>query len=328
MIFPDETTLQSIVALACRAPSVHNTQPWLWVVRNHTLNLYADTRRQLMYADHSRRDLVISCGAALHHVEVAAAAAGWSCRVDRVPDRDDPTFLAAMSFKPRTPRADDLRLAGAITQRHTDRRQLSSWPVPASRVEQLIHLAGRLGTLATPVPDELHEVVFDALTVASNLQSRNDAYLDELLAWTHVREAEGVPTSSLLTRAASERLPGSFTRFPTGSLGDKSSEEALAAATWLVLSTSSDDVLSRLRTGEALSAIWLGCTVAGLSLVPFTQPIEVDQTRESLQSRLLNGQSCAQIVLRLGWPPLSHQPVPPTPRRPVELVLEFQTPPS
>ena len=31
-----------LVSLACRAPSVHNTQPWAWRLRPGGIDLYAD----------------------------------------------------------------------------------------------------------------------------------------------------------------------------------------------------------------------------------------------------------------------------------------------
>ena len=320
MDVPQET-VREIVAIACRAPSVHNTQPWFWTCTDGRLNLYADLRRHLLYADSSRRDLVMSCGAALHHLEVAARAAGWRPHVERLPEPKEEWLLARVTFTPHTPSPDELRLGGAIVRRQTDRRQVSSWPVPAGRIEELASLASECGVLAASL--QQHDRVSDLLSVATRLQNRNDAYLDELFAWTHARAQEGVPTTSLLTRSAAEKKPGAFSRFPVGSLVDDYDEDADPAAEWLALCTSSDDPLSWLRTGEALSSIWLTATVAGLSLVPYTQPIEVESTRQQLQSALLNDQCCPQVILRIGWPPLSNEPVAPTPRRHVDHVLDF-----
>ncbi|MGA8209327.1 MAG: hypothetical protein WB798_04150, partial [Nocardioidaceae bacterium] len=83
---PEPGTVDDLLELACRAPSVHNTQPWLWRVHGTRVELYADFQRQLVQADPQRRDLLISCGAALHHLQVAAQALGWSARVRRTPD--------------------------------------------------------------------------------------------------------------------------------------------------------------------------------------------------------------------------------------------------
>lgn len=94
---------RDLVALATRAPSVHNTQPWHWCIAGERLSLFADSSRQLQYADPDGRDLVISCGAALQHLQVAVAAAGWKAHVRRMPNPYNDAQLANVSFRPEQP---------------------------------------------------------------------------------------------------------------------------------------------------------------------------------------------------------------------------------
>ena len=75
-----DEALRAVVELACLAPSIHNTQPWTWRLRDGLLELHADATRRLPAADPTSRSLVISCGAALHHARVAARALGWEAR--------------------------------------------------------------------------------------------------------------------------------------------------------------------------------------------------------------------------------------------------------
>jgi hypothetical protein len=62
--------LAEAVQHAMRAPSVHNTQPWLWRIGPGVVELHADWTRHLAATDPDRRDLLLSCGAALHHLRV------------------------------------------------------------------------------------------------------------------------------------------------------------------------------------------------------------------------------------------------------------------
>ena len=57
------------------------------------------------------------------------------------------------------------------------------------------------------------------------------------------------------------------------------------AGSLILLSTSSDDDLSRLRAGEAMSAVLLEATSAGLATCPLSQPLEVLETRSSCATR-------------------------------------------
>lgn len=65
---PDRRTLESAVALACRAPSLHNSQPWRWILDAETLKLFSDNDRMLPATDPLGRQMVLSCGAALYHL--------------------------------------------------------------------------------------------------------------------------------------------------------------------------------------------------------------------------------------------------------------------
>jgi nitroreductase len=315
---PDRADLGAIVEDACTAASLHNTQPWRWTARPDRLELRVDRSRHLPATDPSGRDLLISCGAALHTATVSAAGHGWATTVRRFPDPSDDSLLAVLFLTPARPTPAQQELAGAVRLRHSDRRPVSSWSVPDEWVETLRRVAAEHGVLATAALDDEQTRLLETLLEASRrVQTRHDGYAYELAAWTGSAtptRPQGVPGSN---------RPRTPHRFPAGELRDEHREHADPAPSWIVLSTSSDDEVSWLRTGEALAAQWLTCTVAGLSLLPFSQPVDVEVTRRVLQDEVLADAACPQLVVRLGWPPISREEVPTTPRRPVEEVLEF-----
>jgi nitroreductase len=83
-----------VITLALRAPSIHNSQPWRWVLGDNSVHLFVDPDRQLAITDPDSRDLLVSCGAALHHLRVAFAAVGWATTVHRLPNPAQPDHLA------------------------------------------------------------------------------------------------------------------------------------------------------------------------------------------------------------------------------------------
>ena len=97
---PDFAVIQDAVQLACRAPSLHNSQPWRWVAEGPTLHLFADLTRVMTSADPEGREIYLSCGAALDHLTVAMASAGWETAVQRFPDPHDPLHVATLDFGP------------------------------------------------------------------------------------------------------------------------------------------------------------------------------------------------------------------------------------
>src|SRR3954454_20569759 len=108
------------VELACRAPSLHNSQPWQFVGEGAgVLHLFLN-RDRLVHTDSSGRQALISCGALLDHLRVAMGAAGWVAKVDYYPNPNDPTPLASIEFVP-APFVTDAqsRRADAILYRRT-----------------------------------------------------------------------------------------------------------------------------------------------------------------------------------------------------------------
>ena len=77
---PDDATIAAAIALATRAPSIQNTQPWHFSVVDDAVRLFADESLRLPATDPDGRDQMISCGAVLHHLQIAFASLGWECR--------------------------------------------------------------------------------------------------------------------------------------------------------------------------------------------------------------------------------------------------------
>jgi hypothetical protein len=146
--FPDAAVLESVLDLAARAPSVRNTQPWRWLVDHRGVHLFADWTRRLGDTESDRRDVVLSCGAVLHHCAVAFAAAGWSSRIRRFPDDG---VLAVFELDQRLPGDGSRELADAIPHRRADRRPYSG-ALAAGTVEQLVFRAARFGVQLSVVP--------------------------------------------------------------------------------------------------------------------------------------------------------------------------------
>jgi hypothetical protein len=95
---PDRRTIESVVALVCRAPSPHNTQPWRWVAATSRLHLFSDPDRLLPATDAYGRQMVISSGTALNHLHYGFASKHWRLTVDRPPDPADDHLLSTISF--------------------------------------------------------------------------------------------------------------------------------------------------------------------------------------------------------------------------------------
>lgn len=317
----DDRTVLEAIELANRAPSVHNTQPWRWLLGDQSVHLMADQSRRLSVTDPEGRDLLLSCGAALHHLRVALAATGWQARVRRMPDPGGPDHLATVELVAHLPSEEDVALAGAIPRRRTDRRRFSSWPVPGGHLDLMTRRASEAGALLTPVTDpQTRQRLTRAMDEAARRQHDDPAYAVELAIWSgrsHAAE-EGVPAAS--TPLGPTRHDDTAMRaFRDGTLtAAETGHGEPDGGRLLVLSTPDDEPVSVLRAGEAASAALLAATVVGLATCPLSQPLEVADTRAVIRDEVLDDGSYPHLILRIGWRPTATAPLPQSPRRPVE----------
>ena len=173
------------IRLACRAPSLHNSQPWRWVVDEAAVDLFVDHERVIRSADSSGREALISCGAALGHFRIAMAAAGWKAGVDTFPNPAERDHLASLHFSPAEyVTAVERDRAEAILKRRTDRLPFhapSHWELiePALR-NAVEHVTVSLDVL----PDDARPILAvasrhaESLTTVRRLLPRRNALVD------------------------------------------------------------------------------------------------------------------------------------------------------
>lgn len=320
----DPRTVRRALELAARAPSVHNTQPWRWRIGDGFVELLADEGRRLRATDQDGRDLMMSCGAALHHLRVALAAEGVDTTVRRLPDPAHRELLARVELHPGGGRNSgvDPEQASAITLRRTDRRRFDGWSVPDSIVAQFEQHAVAQGAILRPVTEEMALHTLYAAIRAAAAEHDEDAVVEaELIAWTGLHGGDaGVPAANIPVPGRRSGGPPER-RFAGAELAERGAVSP-DSATLLVIGTSSDDRLSQLRAGEAASAVLLQATLAGMSSSPLTEPLEISRTRAVLADEVLDGTLSPQMVIRVGWPSSAGAAPPATPRRSLDDQLE------
>ena len=305
---------------ALAAPSVFNTQPWRWTVRD-TLELRADRTRQLAAADASGRMLLVSCGAALHHARVAIAAAGCTCEVTRSVATGTDDVLATVRITDRVmPSPAQSALAAAIEVRRTDRRPFTD-ELPDEAM-----LAIRSAVEAEGV--RVHRARWDqmatlrrAAELAIAVDASDGGYLAELATWTTRRSdtGDGVPADTIV-RPVRRQVPTRVLGVPDD-VGLDVPAGGDQHTSYLILFGAGDEPADWLRAGEALSAALLTGAVCGVAGAPMSDLIEVAAARNLIRS-LLAGMGHPYLVLRCGTRPVG-PPVGHAPRRdPAELIQD------
>ncbi|MEU6562888.1 Acg family FMN-binding oxidoreductase [Nocardia nova] len=317
---PDARMVEQTLQLAQRAPSVHNTQPWRWHFDGERLYLRTDPDRRLPATDPHGREQIISCGAVLHHARTVFAARGWHTDIVRFPDPGHPGRLAVLDFRPwPNPPAGIAVRAAAIPRRYTDRLPMGpprNWP---ELVAGLQRLAWPHDLSCDALADDIRAQVAAVSTTAATARHDDWMYQDELNWWTgHSGTSEGVPPGGLISDAELARVDVARV-FPSAPHSERRPGR-VDEARLLALGSPDESPGNWLHTGEALSAVLLECTAAGMGTCPVTHLTEVPAGRRALAA-LLPHHDFPQVLIRIGTTPPGEQPPPATPRRRVGEVL-------
>lgn len=326
--FPHQGTpaqqLEFLLGYAVLAPSTHNTQPWLWQIEGEEATLRADFSRAMPALDPQGRELIMSCGAALHHLCVAIRAFDFAALTSLFPNPNQPDLLARVRLgapRPATPH-DDL-LFDCLTKRHTHRGEFESRPLAPNLLRALSDEAeGEEAFLHFAQTTEDRRSIAELIERGDVEQNRDSALRRDVADWIAPpgERRDGIPTSALGIpdwRAAAAPLAQRV--FDMGeATAQKDVALAMNAPVLAVLSSSGDDVKSWLSAGRALSRVLLRARTQNVWASFFSQPVQVDGAWRELR-HMIGLPHFPQLVFRLGY----GSPVPATPRRSVEDVAQI-----
>eukprot|EP01117_Protostelium_nocturnum_P014961 TRINITY_DN5754_c0_g1_i1.p1 TRINITY_DN5754_c0_g1~~TRINITY_DN5754_c0_g1_i1.p1 ORF type:complete len:450 (-),score=94.11 TRINITY_DN5754_c0_g1_i1:59-1408(-) len=354
-LFPYDGQLQSqlefLVRYAILAPSIYNSQPWLFRVEGNSIEIFPDTKRSLAIVDPNDRQLRISCGAAFYNLRLAATHFGFEHTTELSPEsgaiaritltkittdatKESSAFPPSDSFLPSTSQTE--HLFQAITARNSDYEDFDPTPISEEEIRTLKSVAEEEnGIWFQPLTDPSSRKSAAALISEADLkQSDYIPYRQEVAKWIRAASGngdgrDGVPCcqfgiSSLQYWMGSYLRSGNWLKFSAQS-HKKLVENAPLVA---VLGSKLDTDREWFVVGQNLQKILLCASHLGLSVSQQNQALELPELRGKLQSVVSQSKDMQdnqlsglpQVVLRMGYRKNS-KPTKHTPRRSLASVL-------
>jgi hypothetical protein len=326
---PDE---KKILYLASLAPSGHNTQPWVvkyiepyhWIIGN-------DKTKWLPAVDPSQRETILSIGAFIQNLELAANNAGYSCHFN---------LLAATNQDENIMEVHLQKTAG-VTKYNIDkiknrRTVRSGYLTDALKKEDASYLLENENDFTRFIASGSKEYNWlnEQTIEANRIQAYRDAAQKELSEWIRFSSKDAKKYCDGLTTAGMEidGIPGWLLRnfytqknvmtskFREQGI-DKVKKQVSQSAGWLVITSKLDSVATLVETGKRFQRIFLKVRDRNVAIHPMTQILEETETKRQVNTSIGIGDEI-QFILRLGY--LKNYPAPTTLRRPVTRIVTKQ----
>ncbi|MDO4723350.1 MAG: nitroreductase [Comamonadaceae bacterium] len=310
-----------LIEQACKAPSGHNSQPWLFEPGAQQIRIHPDLRQALPVVDPERRELFISLGCAAENLCLAASTRGL-----RTAQTLSPQGVITIALTPDPSLPPD-PLAAAIDARQTNRSRYDGTPVG----EELLHGILEQGCAepgialqAWPQGSAPFERLSDYVQQGNAIQMRDAAFKHELLQWIRFNAAQASRTRNGISHAAlgAPSLPAWIARPIVRHALDpvrqnRSDAQRLRSASHLILVGSAEDgIPAWVATGRSLQRLLLRLSRAGIAHSYLNPPCEVPVLRQRLAAEPWV-QAQPQILLRIGHA----QRLPASWRKPIGAVL-------
>ncbi|HEX7310891.1 MAG TPA: hypothetical protein VF232_06900 [Gaiellaceae bacterium] len=289
-----------------RAPSAHNTQPWVLAYERDRIALGFDPARHLALGDPTRRDLMLGLGAFVETVLVSCASEGVPVRFAASRANDDVGEFVTSDRVYTTP----------FTLDDVDRRRTSRLRYEPGRVPAAILTAAQrhLGT-----GERLHELqardVWPLFVIADRHMYESEATIGELRRWLRLSKRhpdyqrdgltyECLDLSRLEARTVAILLRPSIYRLVRATRLHRAltaTSKGLFDVDGSVLVLERDVPGEILDSGRSLMRVWLELSAAGFYTHPLSQIIDYEVTEREIGRRLdLSKEQRVLSIFRVG----------------------------
>jgi hypothetical protein len=334
-----------ILLPALNSPSPLNIQPWyITFPAPKRIDLFIDTERILPRLDPSCHQILLSFGAFIENLDIAAREDGFRSDVTFFPagwpgemlELDKP--VARIDLTPDDRVTKD-PLFAAIPQRQSNRRAFRSQPIPDSLFGRLTsafdHPQIPMAMGYTIHPGLMNDIIV-FLIKGMEIELADNERFGEIASWISfgspsLRNFDGLKLSQL----GMTGLSGWFTHlalclsreqrrasFMKHALVSQTRKQATSAAAFGWIVTPENHRITQIRAGRAYERVHLTAALLGLSLQPMNHVLhtynDMEKTRRDFQAILdIPETSTPQMFFRIGYA----RPAPSAPRRPIESVI-------
>ncbi|MFR4276462.1 MAG: Acg family FMN-binding oxidoreductase [Bacteroides thetaiotaomicron] len=304
-IYAQNSDFLFMIEQAIKAPSGHNTQPWLFKINDANIEIYPNLDKSLPVVDFDNRELFISLGCATENLCIAASHKGYETFVSN--NKEGVITIELTKCDSVTPNP----LFEQIAVRQTNRSEYNRNIIPIDTIEILQTLPIETGInvhfykTGTQEFDTISNFVFRG----NVLQMQDEAFKKELKQWMRYNKKHQNETNDGLSYAVfgAPNLPkfiikpimSKAVNEKSQNKGDKKKIES--SSHFILFTTNNNTVDEWINLGRSLERFLLKSTELGIVHAYLNQPNEIRELSEQMAELLNISGEYTTILLRIGY---------------------------
>jgi len=318
------TVIKELIHYATLAPSGHNTQPWLFSLKDDIIEIKPDYKRRLPIVDPDDHALFISLGCALENLIITANHFGFSADIKYNLSEDKAEVIKVKLTESNETK--EASLFDAITKRQATRNKYDGKPLTDSDIQSLKDIAKQEGVIFNIVTQDREiEPLIKFVKEGNILQFGNKEFVNELVSWIRFsksdaeKKRDGIRSAVMGAPSIPQWFGKLIMKFNSGEKEANKCEDAIGNSSGLVLFISEDNSKQNwINVGRSFERFALKATQLGIKHAHLNMPCEEFEVRERLQKHLgLSKEQQTLLLLRIGY----SDPMPESLRRNVEEVI-------
>lgn len=294
-----------MIEQAIKAPSGHNSQPWLFQIKENEIEILPNARYRLEKVDPQDREMFISLGCATENLCIAATTRGYSSKVTTTEEGKITVYLEkSESIKPDS-------LAAQIPIRQTTRRKYNGEIIDSTIFRKIANV---------PCEPDIHvhffkrgssdfQKIAQYVYMGNNIQMKDSTFLNELKEWMRYNKKEQDKKNDGLSYAAfgAPNLPhfiakAIMSKMINAKTQNKTDYRNINSSSHLVLFTATHNTPKEwIALGRTLERFLLLLTSHNIRSAYLNQPNEVKQLSASMAEGLGLQNEVPNILLRIGY---------------------------
>ncbi|SDE66779.1 Acg family FMN-binding oxidoreductase [Sporomusa acidovorans] len=324
-----EKAYVDILYLASLAPSGHNAQPWtIRLLDTQHWLIGTASSRWLPVVDPENREMLISLGAFLENLVMAAGAYGYEVSVNLLSQNSkDEDLLEIKLYKKDEANHFDVE---KIKLRRTVRNSLLTDDLSKEDI-RFLTANDKAHFIYFPRQSREGQYLAEGTLLANQMQAYQSPAQEELANWVRWSNQEIQQSGNGLTAETMEitglarwyvknfynRQSVLTQRFRAETV-KKVQEQVATGSGWLLLTSKDSSLAELIRVGRNLQQMWLTAREKNIAVHPMTQMLEESAIKKDLLTTLGITED-VQLLLRVGY--TRDYPLPVSPRMPLHRLI-------